>query len=197
MREAFVVTQNLSIGANEIVAVRCPSKGWITKATIIETGSQSFNATLYNRAFTWGSAANIRSIKDDGNGVLLVETDIALPVALGDELTVAGSLGGYNGLNRVDGILAANKIVTNKAFISNQSGGTITLTVQTVEQPLYKVMAITGTSGLGEFTGSNWVSFINSDPLPAGRASKGSPSVYFKTDTTGVYRISLSFLLPP
>jgi hypothetical protein len=199
-REIFSATEVIAITANQLYAVKCPSKAWLTRFMAVGVGGPSgYVAKLYNRAFSLDAPISLRAIiSTEAAGAYSVLEGISpLPFAVGDRIVVAGSdYGPYNTTHRVSALLDSNHVVVSTNYASYGLGGTVNLSVPSTERDLYKILSVDASGILAEFDGPTWVPVINADPLPAGKASKDNPYIYFTSNTTGSYRLSFTYLLP-
>lgn len=178
-------------GANQVVAVPCPSRCTIDRIAVVRVGTGAIAADFYNRAFA-GTARGLASITDDGHGKCLLTFASAFPGRVGDSVTVAGcATSGYNVSHRITAVVDPVTVVTDQSFtvrgVPAANALTGTPTVPTEEQILYKVTAqLSGNDGV-ETTPA--VVYVNRDP-PDGT---GRPArlLYVKLATAATYRIAL------
>ncbi len=207
MAELFITTPlMLNLSSNEIVAINAPARAQIIRAQVVELNAQNFTSSFYNRSFSSGPYALIRqtqfggTLPDDfsvsASDHVVLEGSVNLPFAVGDRVVVASSdISGYNVNHRVIEVLSPTKILTDQTYTALGAGGTASLSMTTIEKNLYKILDITGTSGIGTFTTSVQAAAVNADPLPKGMSSRTTTPIYALVSAAGDYRFSITFAI--
>ena len=157
----------------QTIAVPFPGRCILDRFAVVRLGGGNINATLYNRAFV-GPEANIKQTSNDGNGKLQIALWTRFACRVGDLLDVdytsdtdaatSESLEHAQdvGAQRVTKIIDEYTVVTDAAFTTARTTGTVQIAIPESEQLLYQVYQLLGTNAEADDLENV---YVNLDPV--------------------------------
>lgn len=187
-------------GANEIVELPFPGRCELTKISIVRLSGNGITVDLFSRAFASDPVQilNIRQTPEDTTIRVTLQKSSQyqqpqLALKVGDPVTLTG--GTYAGDRRVLAIVDEFTFDLSGTYtVDEGTVATIELNIQTVEQPLYRVLPQQTDAGasllvIPPSTG-NVVNYVNQDPQK--NTNTGfNRKIYLRFAAAASYRVVL------